>query len=283
MNARWFLKRTLKWGVELGMAASGIGFMYRNTEAFRTGQRILTYHRVSKCPADSHSISIAHFRQHMAFLADHYPVVSLEQMVFGLTGHSPAVNRAVAVTFDDGYCEAATTVAEILLRYHIPATFFVITGVLDNQGWSQKNSHVDWQGVMDLHRAGFSIGSHATNHVSLGNLEESAVEHEMLNSFQRITAEIGEPPAGLAYPYGTRRDFTPETGRIARKVGYRYAATAVHGLNRPGCDPSTLRRTTITAGDGLKSFRMIMKGHLDPWVLVDRWAYRFQRTATDSA
>lgn len=281
MNARWFLKRTLKWGVEIAMAASGIGFVYRNTEVFRTGQRILTYHRVLKRATDSHSISIEHFRQHMAFLADHYPIVSTEQMVGGLTGDSPAVHQAVAVTFDDGYSEAATTVAEILGRYSIPATFFVLTGVLDTQGRSNEKSYLDWQGVMDLHRGGFSIGSHATNHVSLGNLDGSTVEHELANSFQRIAAEIGVAPAGLAYPYGTMRDFSPETGRIAKKVGYRFAATAIHGVNGPRCDPYALRRTSITAGDGLRTLRMIMKGNLDPWVLVDRWGYRLQRTGAD--
>lgn len=265
------------------MAASGISLMYRNTEAFRTGQRILTYHRVSKRPTDSHSISIAHFRQHMAFLADHYSTVGLEQMVDSLTGDCPAVHQAVAVTFDDGYCEAATTVAEIMERYSIPATFFVITGVLDNEDRSQKKCYLDWQGVVDLYRAGFSIGSHATNHVSLKSLNASQVEYELAHSFQRIASEIGEPPAGFAYPYGTLRDFSLETGRIAGKVGYRYAATAIHGLNRPGCDIFTLRRTSITAGDGIRSFRMIMKGSLDPWALVDRWAYRFQRTETDRA
>ncbi|MCX5862002.1 MAG: polysaccharide deacetylase family protein [Deltaproteobacteria bacterium] len=277
MTPRWIVKRGLKWAVEWGMACSGLGFIYRRTPRFRNGYRILTYHKISKKPSDSHGLSTVHFEEHMKFLADTYPVIGLGDLVKRLIEGPVPEKHSVAVTFDDGYHECGAVVRKVLDRFGIPATFFVITGILDENFPPQQGPYLTWQGVRELHSAGFSIGSHATHHVSLGDLELPAVQNELCNSWSRLLEELGTPASGLAYPYGTMRDFSPAIADIARKVGYQYAVTAIHGLNQPACDPFTLRRTTITAGDGLSTFRRILKGDLDPWALVDRWAYRLQR------
>lgn len=281
MNFRWMAKRGLKWAVEWGMACSGLGLFYRMSRRFQDGYRILTYHKISEFPSDSHGLSTAHFRKHMSFLADNYPVVGLEDLVQGLIGGPLPKKNAVALTFDDGYKECGAVIREVLERYHLPATFFVVTGILDDNVPVPPNTYLNWGGVRELHSAGFSIGSHSTRHVSLGGLELPVVESDLGNSWTRIREELGRPPSGLAYPYGTVRDFSPSVANIARKIGYRYGVTAIHGLNHPDCDPFTLRRTSITAGDGLHTFRMMLKGNLDPWVLADKVAYRLQRPYTE--
>jgi len=271
------VKRTLKWAVEWGMALSGFGFLYRQSAIFREGFRILTYHKVSDDPQDSYTVSTAHFRDHAAYLADNYRVVSLEEAAVEVfSGRIPA-EKTVAVTFDDGYLESATFVREILEKYSIPATFFVVTGVLDRDGNAPGGPFMTWDQVRQLAAAGFSIGSHTVNHRSLGELGPSEVREEMVNSRERLVQELGIVPKGLSYPYGTIRDVSPSIAGQAAEAGYDYAVTALHGLNHAGCDAFMLRRTTIGAGDGLRTFRMILRGNLDPWALVDRWGYRFQR------
>lgn len=281
MNPRWAVKRGLKWAVEWGMACSGLGFLYRMRPGFRHAFRILTYHRISEHPSDSHGLSIAHFKQQLGFLADNYPVVDLHELTTKLISGSCPPKDSIALTFDDGYRECGSVVREVLERHRLPATFFVVTGILDGEVPICNNAYLNWDEVKQLHTAGFAIGSHSRRHVSLGELDLSTVQGDLTTSWSRIREELGTPPSGLAYPYGTMRDFSPCVAEIARQVGYHYAITAIHGLNHAYCDPFTLKRTSITAGDGLRTFRMILNGNLDPWALVDRFAYRFQRSHTE--
>jgi peptidoglycan/xylan/chitin deacetylase (PgdA/CDA1 family) len=279
LTPRWVLKRTLKWAVEWGMALSGLGSLYRKSSRFQTGYRILTYHQVVERPETSHALEIRHFRRQMEHLAGHHPVVGLSELVSGLIDGTPPEPGSLAVTFDDGYKEAVNDVAEILVQHQIPATFFVITGVLDNDRRvsGRRGPFMSWDDVRALTASGFSVGSHTVSHRSLGALSADEVEYELELSRNRIAEETGLAPAVLSYPYGTMRDFSQSAAAAAKKVGYECAVTAIHGMNHARCDPFLLRRTTLTAGDGLRTFRMILRGYLDPWALVDTWAYRFQR------
>ncbi len=264
------------------MAFSGMGQLYRKSSLFRAGFRILTYHKVVDHPRTSHDLKPRHLRAHMAYLSDHHLVLGLSDLVERLT-HGPLPEpRSVAVTFDDGYREAPDTVAEILTRYHIPATFFVVTGVLDSDARTtgSPDAFMTWDDVRALASAGFSVGSHTVSHRSLGEIPEEEVEQELLISRKRIGDEIGLLPQELSYPYGTVRDVSENVAASAKRAGYGCAVTAIHSLNHAGCDPFLLGRTTLSAGDGPRTFKMILQGHLDPWVLVDRWGYRFQRQSS---
>jgi peptidoglycan/xylan/chitin deacetylase (PgdA/CDA1 family) len=277
MTSRWLLKRALKWSVEWGMTLSGAGVLYRGTRYFQKGLRILTYHHVGDRPRDSFTIGTAHFRAHMAYLADHHPVVGLTELVARLACGPPPEPGTVALTFDDGYADAVAAVCPTLQHYSLPATFFVVTGSLDGAKLP-GGPFLTWRDVKQMVASGFAIGSHTVNHPSLGTLDERGIEHELAESRSRISDETGVPPAGLSYPYGTVRDFSSTVAAVAENVGYLYAVTAVHGLNHDGRNRFFLRRTTLTAGDNLRTFRMILNGCLDPWYFVDTWGFVWQRT-----
>ena len=120
----------MEWGATL----SGAALAYQRSGYFRSGFRILTYHGVRLDPDDSYTVSQRHFRMHMKHLSAHYPVTDLLTLVNGLAGGGILEPHSVVVTFDDGYEECATYVAEILDRYRVPATFFIATGPLDAGG-----------------------------------------------------------------------------------------------------------------------------------------------------
>jgi peptidoglycan/xylan/chitin deacetylase (PgdA/CDA1 family) len=277
VDTRWALKRAAKWSIEWASAISGYGSVYRKSRSLVKGYRILTYHKIADRPQDSFTVKTDHFRSHIAFLADNHPVMSLTDLVRGLAEGPAPESGTMAITFDDGYSEAATTIAEILDKKSLTATFFVITGVLDNTIRFPGGPFLTWQDARQMSTAGFSIGSHTVSHRSLGEISLEDVGEELTASYERITEELGEPPKGLSYPYGTIRDFTENVAQMAKSTGYEYAVTGLHGLNQMGCNPYTLRRTSLMAGDGLRTFRMILKGHLDPWRLVDEWGYYLQR------
>jgi peptidoglycan/xylan/chitin deacetylase (PgdA/CDA1 family) len=277
MNATWIAKRSAKWFVEWAGKLSGAGLLYRNSAYFRTGARILTYHDVEKVPGNSHAVSISHFSAHIQYLKDHFDVMRLLDLVRSLQSGSDEATQRIAITFDDGYAECSEIIAEILTKYSLPATFFVITGIPDGNVRMDEKKYMSWSDIADLHKAGFEIGSHTVNHFSLGAIASGLVRSELCASRERIQQELGTAPTGIAYPYGTMRDFNDTVTTAAESAGYSYGVTAVHGLNHPGMNPFLLRRTTIGAGDGPTTFKMILEGHLDWWRFVDRYAYRLQR------
>jgi peptidoglycan/xylan/chitin deacetylase (PgdA/CDA1 family) len=102
---------------------------------------ILRYHSVSDWTEESsiyreHAIAVAPalFDRQMAFLAAHYRVVALGELVQCLAENRPFPERAVAITFDDGYRDNFVHALPTLRRYGLPATVYVTTGGVGN-GW----------------------------------------------------------------------------------------------------------------------------------------------------
>jgi peptidoglycan/xylan/chitin deacetylase (PgdA/CDA1 family)/CelD/BcsL family acetyltransferase involved in cellulose biosynthesis len=102
---------------------------HRRSEA---SARILYYHRVNDegdpfFPA----LSTAVFNQQMRFVARHYKVVTLGELLTHL--ESESTEPVVAITFDDGYQDNYQNAFPILQRYGLPATIFLTTGSMDSR------------------------------------------------------------------------------------------------------------------------------------------------------
>ena len=60
-------------------------------------------------------------------------VVALQPALQDLAAGRPLPPRAVALTFDDGYADMQTLAAPLLARLGLPATFFLLPGLLDGE------------------------------------------------------------------------------------------------------------------------------------------------------
>lgn len=100
---------------------------------------ILTFHGVTSdrtdsiCNADGLHIHLPIFERLMAHVARNYRVVPLARIVDWLEGNASAPERAVAVTFDDGFRNVLTDAAPVLERLDIPSTLFVSTDFVFNR------------------------------------------------------------------------------------------------------------------------------------------------------
>ncbi len=136
------LARTLS-SSGLDRAASSLAeSLYRNESVREASQhrrwrarrfQILTYHKVSP---DSHPffppLHPSLFDQQMAFLKETHQVFFLDELVERQQrGEVP--ERAVAITFDDGYQDNYTWAFPILSKYRLPATVFLATSAIENR------------------------------------------------------------------------------------------------------------------------------------------------------
>jgi peptidoglycan/xylan/chitin deacetylase (PgdA/CDA1 family) len=102
---------------------------------------VLVYHRIGERSLDPWQLTIDPeiFAGQMETLAREWSPLSLGQLAEGFNRrHLP--ERAVAVTFDDGYADNLELAAPILLEHKIPATLFVATDLIDSGGspWWDK-------------------------------------------------------------------------------------------------------------------------------------------------
>ena len=96
---------------------------------------VLVYHRIGERSLDPWHLMIDPeiFSGQMETLARDWSPLSLADLVEGFERrHLP--ERAVAVTFDDGYADNLEVAAPILLEHGIPATLFVAAELIDSGG-----------------------------------------------------------------------------------------------------------------------------------------------------
>jgi len=103
---------------------------------------ILFYHGVcesSRIPKDiDFHVTPRMFDQHLRFLKRRYHLVPLGQLMDQFARRE-YVNKAIAITFDDGYRNNATYAAPVLSRHKAPATVFLATAYVGTEGWIPLN------------------------------------------------------------------------------------------------------------------------------------------------
>jgi peptidoglycan/xylan/chitin deacetylase (PgdA/CDA1 family) len=149
---------------------------------------ILIYHRARAAPDPilHDDIDAVTFEQHMALLAAQFNVLPLGEACARLVrGGLPA--RAVCITFDDGYADNERTALPILIRFGLPATFFVATGFID--GGIMFND-----GVIEAVRRA-PAGTHDLSRLGLGRygLDDSASRRAAIHA---LLAQIKYRPPG---------------------------------------------------------------------------------------
>ena len=97
---------------------------------------ILMYHRVADVEKEvdpwSLCVSPKHFAGQLEVLRKHANPVSLDQLVRKHKENN-IPDRAVAITFDDGYADNLYNAKPLLEQYNIPATVFVPSGHIGNE------------------------------------------------------------------------------------------------------------------------------------------------------
>ena len=101
---------------------------------FKPGGAVLMYHRVTDLVPDTYDLAVspAHFAEHMEILRRSCMPMHLVDLIDAvIAGTLP--DRAVAVTFDDGYYDNLNEAYPLLQAVGVPATVFVVSGNIDSQ------------------------------------------------------------------------------------------------------------------------------------------------------
>lgn len=232
--------------------------------------RFVTFHDV---PQDS----LGRLEANLRFLKRQANVVSMDDFAQG--GLSlDKIN--VVLTFDDGYKSWVTSVAPLLKKLQLPATFFVASGFVgvsreeeavfmrtklllspDSEG---KVSGLSEGDVRSLAEDGFTIGGHTVNHCNLADLRDGErLTYEIIEDKRRLEHITGVAVRYFAYPFGACGNPEFDLERALKEAGYSAAVTTLHGFNSPDTNRYLLHRELTPISMSEWAFRARALGNYD--------------------
>ncbi len=284
-QSRWYLKKAARKG--LAAAAWGSGYLAARAKVTAGPRvRVLTYHRFGDRPYDPFCVTRRDFQAQMQYLADRRLAVSLDDLEAFLAGKRELPDGAVLVTVDDGFRSVYTEMLPVLKEYAVPAVAYITPSLIRDRARSSATAgeasaadveeYLSWDEIQRLAANGVVIGSHGWTHRSLGRMTEAEARDEAVRSRDTLQRRLQRRVTSLAYPYGTRADFSPLTAGVLAEAGYTMAFTSQHGAIAKDADPIELPRVKVEGGEGPWMFRLLCRGAMDGWRLVDRALWRLQ-------
>lgn len=243
----------------------------RNALAARAGRApimIFTWHRISDDAANGWTTSNEVFAKSIRYLQQNFDLVSLseaQERIRSGKNHRPAA----CVTFDDGYAANCEQAIPLLIREHIPVTYFVTTGpVLEGHCFEhdeQMGNHLRLNSIDELKAmaaAGIEIGSHTRNHTDIGQVhDESVMVDEIVTARDDLAAALDVPIRYFAFPFGQHANLHPRAFEIAQDAGFEGVLSGYGRHHYPGGETFHLQRMCV---DG-PAIRFLNWATVDPW------------------
>lgn len=189
------------------------------------------------------------FTRHLDVLEEWGATVLPLDEAYRLLAAGRLPERAVALTFDDGYASVVEQAWPELRRRGLPATLFAVSDYVRYGGrfpWDHRHESgsdltrlATAAELCDAAAEGLDIGSHTATHRWLPGLRPREVADELVRSRGALEDLLGRPVTSFAYPMGGWDERIRDQVEAA---GYEIAITTERGRNTPGQDPVTLRR-----------------------------------------
>ncbi|NVK21723.1 MAG: poly-beta-1,6-N-acetyl-D-glucosamine N-deacetylase PgaB [Kangiellaceae bacterium] len=221
-------------------------------------------HTLGDLDKDSGAVNVKHLAQHFQWLKDNgYTVVSLEQIIKAKQGQYKLPEKAVYLTFDDGYSSFYTHIYPLLKAFNYPATFALVTSWIESSkpieyGVELKSNQdfLTWKQVIEMESSGlieFASHSHDLHKgivanpqnnkqpaaTSLQYLQEKSlyesekdyiarIKSDLETSFQLLKKHLKKPPRALVWPYGS---YSEQAWNVAKSVGFSQSVILQEGKN----------------------------------------------------
>ncbi len=139
------------------------------------------------------------FEAHLKYLVEQgYQSITLSDLVMALQTGSALPIKPIIITLDDGYSDAYTNAYPLLVKYHMKATVFVITSLIDEN----NTDYLTWAQAAEMSSHGIDIESHSVNHPDMRNRDAAFIHYELSASKQAIEARTGRTVRFFCYPSG---------------------------------------------------------------------------------
>lgn len=237
---------------------------------------------------DPMTVSTERLINHFSWLKAHgYHPISIQDVIDANEGKKNLPDKAVLLTFDDGYRNFYYKIYPALKIFNYPAVFAIVTGWLEippgqmvqyGDQLKPRDNFLNWKKVKEMMDSGLiEIASHSDNlhHGVVGNMQGNSQpaaitrqysmkdkHYETDDAFQRrISKDIqrssdillkrtGKRPRVMVWPYGA---YSKEVNKIAEKKGMVISLILNGSLNTVE-DISVINRHLIMDNPSLSDF-----------------------------
>ena len=183
---------------------------------------ILTYHNLGEQAKGRLVLAAASFREQMRYLKTNgYRVVSLTDFIEFTRLDRQLPQRAVVLTFDDGYRAFKDHAYPVLKELGFTATLFIYTDWV-----GAGRGALSWADLRELAAAGMDIQAHSKTHADLRRAQGETeaqyarrMQAELEQPQDLFNRNLGRRSRVLAYPYGRW-----EEGLLPKVKEYGYIA-----------------------------------------------------------
>lgn len=218
---------------------------------------ILMYHQVKHKNSGKDAIQPWELEADLQYLAEEgYTTVTMADILSYVDEGKPLPEKAVMLTFDDGYWNNYLYVLPLLKEYNAKIVLSVIGK--DTDDFTQYHStNVDhakmtWDQIAEMAESGLVELQHHTYNLhdntgfrvgcarGRGESDEDYIRvltEDTLRLQEDIHRRTGHSPTTLTYPYGKS---SPLTDSILAELGFRATLSCDYGVNRITRDPDCL-------------------------------------------
>lgn len=243
---------------------------------------VLSYHEIAtkdQALIPEYAVTPTMFVRQIDWLRNNgYRFVSIDDVLADESGKKSLPEKAVLITFDDGYRSVYDSAWPILKMFKIPAVVAVVCSWEDDKKQVNfdgkeipRSKLMSWQQLRELSDSGLvEIGSHSFDlHKGIqgnpqGNMQPAAITRQWLTTsaryedsvqyLQRVTADlkrssteiaahIGRAPRVIAWPYGR---YNAPLREAATKLGMKVGLTLDDGANMSDTPLWGLRRILVS-------------------------------------
>lgn len=223
---------------------------------------ILMYHSISNGDSPT-CISPGKFRTQMAMIAEHgWRVIPLRDVLLWHEGQIELPDKAMAITFDDGFVDYQRSAHPVLEERKFPSTMFVPTlKVGEKEDWIgagvPPRSVMDWQDVVELDKTRAEFAPHSRTHADLTTLSAMHCLDEVAGSKNDMETELDRQVEYFAAPYGRTNEAVQKT--IAKH--YTLAVGVEHGIATRDSDILNLPRIEMYYYQNTKHWGDFLSGN----------------------
>lgn len=219
---------------------------------------ILLYHRIDVSPINSrYYVPPQKFEQQMKLLHDWgYTSITASMLIRAITEGAELPPHPFLLTIDDGNLDNYTNAFPIMQKYGFTGALYLVGNYVGAE------NYISVEQVLEMHNAGWEVGSHSLNHLDLTKVSADTARAEVIRSRKVLEEMLGIPVLTFAYPFGAYNNAALE---YVKTAGYSGA------MGASGYTPSQglwnlyyLQRVEIKGSEDAKTFIRFLPWHGDP-------------------